>query len=226
MAVILPVHVLAGGVALVSGFVALYSAKGARRHRRSGIVFVYAMLTMSLLGAVIAAFFRPNAGNVVAGLLTAYLVVTALTTVREPAAGSRGLALVLFVLALTLGLTSVTFGLGAAASPHGTRDGIPAGVFFMFGSVALLSSVGDLRMIRAGGLQGARRIARHLWRMCFALFIAAASFFLGQAKVIPKPVRIPGLLPLPVLAVLVTMVYWLWRVRARGVGSTGALPAQ
>jgi hypothetical protein len=41
------------------------------------------------------------------------------------------------------------------------------------------------------------------------------SFFLGQAKVIPKPIRIPALLALPVLAVLVTLFYWLWRVRIR-----------
>ena len=42
------------------------------------------------------------------------------------------------------------------------------------------------------------------------------SFFIGQAKVIPKPIRIRGLLALPVLAVLVTMLYWLWRVRFKG----------
>jgi cobalamin synthase len=58
-------------------------------------------------------------------------------------------------------------------------------------------------------------VARHLWRMCFALFVAALSFFIGQAKVIPKPIRIYPLLALPVPAVLVTMFYWLWRVRFR-----------
>jgi putative ABC transport system permease protein len=58
-------------------------------------------------------------------------------------------------------------------------------------------------------------LTRHLWRMSFALLIAAMSFFLGQAKVFPQPVRIYPLLALPVLAVLVTMLYWLWRVRAR-----------
>ncbi|MEX2284854.1 MAG: hypothetical protein WEE89_20370 [Gemmatimonadota bacterium] len=51
--------------------------------------------------------------------------------------------------------------------------------------------------------------------MCFALFIAALSFFIGQAQVFPKPIRIPALLALPVLAVLVAMFYWLWRVRVR-----------
>ncbi len=51
--------------------------------------------------------------------------------------------------------------------------------------------------------------------MTFALFIAALSFFIGQADVFPQPIRIPPLLALPVLAVLVTLLYWLWRVRIR-----------
>jgi hypothetical protein len=96
-----------------------------------------------------------------------------------------------------------------------SRNGIPAFPFFLFGVVGLLASAGDLRMIRSGALRGVPRLARHLWRMSFALFVAAMSFFIGQAKVIPKPIRIPGLLALPVLAVLVTMLYWLWRVRAK-----------
>ena len=42
---------------------------------------------------------------------------------------------------------------------------------------------------RATFISGAQRITRHLWQMCVALFIAAASFFLGQAKVFPASVR-------------------------------------
>jgi len=114
----------------------------------------------------------------------------------------------------TVGLTDLAFGFQAVAN-GGRRNGIPAYPFFMFGVVGLLASAGDLRVMRSGALQGTSRIARHLWRMSFALFIAALSFFLGQAKVIPKPIRIPALLALPVLAVLVTMLYWLWRVRVR-----------
>lgn len=83
-----------------------------------------------------------------------------------------------------------------------------------FGGIALLAGVGDLRMIRAGGLQGAPGLKRHLWRMCTALFIAAASFFLGPVRRIPEPLRIPALRLIP-LVVLVTMVYWLWRRRKR-----------
>src|SRR5260370_27322382 len=65
MGLTLRVHFLAAGLALVFGCVALYAAKGATLHRKSGMLFVYAMLTMSLTGAVMAASMR-NLRHVVA----------------------------------------------------------------------------------------------------------------------------------------------------------------
>lgn len=211
----LALHIIAGGLGLISGYIALYSAKGAKLHRKSGILFVYAMLAMSLLGTTIA-IGRDVAPaiNVPAGLISSYLVITALMTVRPPVAGSRWLNPVLMLVALGVCVASFTFAFEAFAN-GGKRNGMPAFPFIMFGLAGLLATVGDLRMMRSGPLQGARRLARHLWRMSFALFIAALSFFIGQAKVIPEPIRIRGLLALPVLAVLVTMFYWLWRVRRK-----------
>jgi hypothetical protein len=210
------VHIAAGGVGLLSGFLALYAAKGAPLHRRSGMAFVVAMLTMCFFGTLIAAVRGvAPAINIPAGVLTAYLVITGLTTVRPLGAGSRRLDVLLMVVALAVGLTNLVFGFEAIRSPGGTRQGMPPFPFFMFGVVGTLGAVLDLRMMRSGGLTGASRLARHLWRMCFALFIASLSFFIGQAKVFPKPVRILPLLALPMLAVLVTMFYWLWRVRIR-----------
>ncbi len=210
-------HIVAGGLALLAGYVALYAAKGSTLHRRSGMFFVYAMLPMSLFGLVMAIGrnVAPSI-NVPAGLLTAYLVVTALTTVRPLAAGQRWVDIGGMLVALAVGLASLSFGVDALTSPGGLgRDGMPAFPFFLFGTVGTLAAVLDVRMMRAGGLKGASRLARHLWRMSFALFIAAMSFFIGQAKVIPEPLRNRPLLSLPVLAVLVTMLYWLWRVRVR-----------
>jgi hypothetical protein len=214
MRMTLLIHILAGSLGLVSGFVALYAAKGARLHRKAGMVFVCAMLTMCVAGTAVAAVrgVAPEL-NVPAGLLTACLVVTALTTVR-PAAGARWLDGAAMLVALAVGLASLTFGFQAVAN-GGMRGELPAFPFFMFGVVGLLAGAGDLRRLRSGPLRGAPRLARHLWRMCFALFVAALSFFIGQADVFPEAIRIPPLLALPVLAVLVTMFYWLWRVRVR-----------
>lgn len=94
-------------------------------------------------------------------------------------------------------------------------NGVPAGMVFFLGTTSLLAAIGDLRIIREGSLRGARRLARHLWRMCFGLFIATGSFFFGQAKFIPAPIRIGPLLSVLGVAPLVILLYWIWRVRLR-----------
>ena len=209
------VHIIAGALGIVSGFIALYAAKGAPLHRKSGMIFVSVMLTTCLAGLTMAAVRGvAPAINIPAALLTAYLVITALITVRPTFSGARSVHVGAMLVALAVGLVSLSFAFEALAN-GGKRNGMPAFPFLMFGVVGVLASAGDLRVMRSGALTGASRLVRHLWRMSFALFIAALSFFIGQAQVFPKPVRIPGLLALPVLAVLVTMLYWLWRVRFR-----------
>ena len=210
-------HIVAGLMGIATGFVALYAAKGARLHRKSGMLFVYTMLATCVFGLTISVVrgVAPSV-NVPAALLTSYMIISSLNTVRPLANDTRWMEIGLMVLALAVGLTSLTFAFEAIGSPDGKgRDGMPSFPFFLFGIVGTLAGVSDIRVIRSGPLQGASRLARHLWRMSFALFIAALSFFIGQARVFPKPIRIPGLRARPVLAVLVTMFYWLWRVRIR-----------
>jgi uncharacterized membrane protein len=210
----LVVHVAAGMLGIVSGFVALYAAKGAALHRKSGMLFVYAMLTMAVTATAIAAF-RGIETSVAGGLLTAYMVITALTAVRPPAAGWRWLDLGGMLVALAIGLTNLMWGFESVAKGESTRHGGPVPMLFVFGAIALAAGASDVRVIRSGGLQGAARLARHVWRMCFAVFIASASFFLGQASKFPEQLRIPALLAIPVLLPLLAMVYWLWRLRIR-----------
>ncbi len=218
MRVVYVVHILMGAIALIAGYLALYAPKGAKLHRRGGTVFVATMLVMSV-GGVMLALGRNAAPfiNVPAASITAYLVITSLTTVRPLASGGRQLLVALSVLAMAVGLASLWFGVEAVSSANGRgRDGMPWFPFALFGLTGTLASLGDLRVLLQGPLTGARRLTRHLWRMTFALFIAAMSFFIGQAKVVPEPYRNRMLLALPVLAVLVTLLYWVWRVRFRG----------
>lgn len=207
---LLPLHVIGGVIAIVSGFVALYALKGARLHRKSGTLFVYAMLVMSLSGAVMALGRAGAVMNIPAGLVTAYLVITSLLTVHPPSASSRRAERVAMLAGFALGLASI----GSALVTAGRGNMRLAFPLLLFGVLALSAGDGDRRMLRAGGLQGLARLKRHLWRMCVALFIAAASFFLGPVRRIPEPLRIPALRLIP-LVVLVTMVYWLWRYRRK-----------
>jgi hypothetical protein len=99
---------------------------------------------------------------------------------------------------------------------------------FFLATVMTLAAIGDIRVLRSGGLRGGPRLARHLWRMCFALFIAAGSFFSIQervAKVLPEPFTTGPMRALPILLLFGAMFYWLWRVRGRrtlpGVSNEG-----
>ena len=60
---------------------------------------------------------------------------------------------------------------------------------------------------------GRQRITRHLWRMCYGLFIATGSFFLGQQQVFPAFLRGTIFLTLLALLPLPLLIYWLLRVR-------------
>jgi hypothetical protein len=51
--------------------------------------------------------------------------------------------------------------------------------------------------------------------MCFAMWVAAASFFWGPPGRVPEVINIPILLAVAVLAPVVAMLYWLWRIRGR-----------
>lgn len=213
MQMLLPVHIAAGAVGIVTGYAALVAAKGGGAHRKSGTWFVWSMLVMALTAAAIALVRgEASAGG---GILTAYLVVTGLTTVRPPAAGVRWVERGGVLVALAVGVATFATGVQALGTPTGALDGVPAPMLFIFAAVALLAAAGDLRMMRAGGIRGARRLARHLWRMCYAMWIATGSFFLGQADEFPEALRVwPVLFTLAFLPLL-AMAYWMWRVRVR-----------
>ncbi|HZH44437.1 MAG TPA: hypothetical protein VEY50_10190 [Lysobacter sp.] len=196
-------------LAIAAGFVALYARKGSTTHRRFGRVFAYAMVVMTLSAVMVAAFLRPNPGNIVAGTTTFYLVCTGWLAVARTVAASR--AWLVGLATAALGISAYAFGIGGIAwqLPGRSIAGIPAVALLMFGVVALLAALGDVRLIRRGHLEGPARLLRHLWRLGFAMWIAVSSFFLGQADEFPAAVRASGVLSVPVLAVAATLLYWV-----------------
>ena len=212
----LAVHFAAGLGAIVTGTVALAAAKGGQLHKQSGLVFTCAMILLGLTAAGIGTY-ENRPGQVFGGLLAAYLAFTAMTTVKPlPGIGQR-VNVALMVLAFGYGVASLYGGVVEWLDPTVKVVGRPRVVPpLIIGTVILLAAFGDLRAIRAGGLSGSRRLARHLWRMCFALFVATGSFFLGQMKFIPEPVRILPLILVLAFAPIPFLLYWMWRVRVRG----------
>lgn len=222
MPLLIPLHVAAGGLAMLLGALALAARKGGPLHRRSGQGFVHAMLAMGATASILEYLKAPSPANGFAALLVAYLVGTAVTTVRPATAATRRLDVAALVLALVLSALAALGGLSAIGTPGLTSGGVPfrtVGVMSLFiAAIVALAAWGDLRVLRHGAPTGGARLSRHLWRMCFALFIAAGSFFSIRervAKVLPDPLTTGPVRALPILVVFGAMFYWLWRVRGR-----------
>lgn len=209
---ILVPHICSGTIGMLSGFVAMFFRKGSRRHGLAGDVFVVSMLVLSVTGIWLALMkFQP--GNILGGTITFYLVATAWMAGRPGNRSTLAFDWAALAIALTVAATEITFGLEAALGPGGQKYGYPPGPYFFLGSVALLAVTGDVRMLVRGGISGKQRVARHLWRMCFAWFIASASIFLARQQFFPAIFRKTGVLVLLSFLPLLLMFFWLIRVR-------------
>jgi hypothetical protein len=219
------VHICAGTVGLFSGTAALSFRKGTPRHILAGRIFVASMLTMAV-GAVYLAIVKHQPNNIGGGIITFYLIGTAWLTARRKEGETSSLDWAALLIPLTLGVLTWMGGIKVVRSGATSQDGVPVGMTFFMGSICLLAAAGDVRMLLRGGVLGARRIARHLWRMCFGLFIASGSFFMGPNN---RPLRLlrtvglgqhlsPALFSTNLylvltVAPLVLLIFWLVRVR-------------
>ena len=104
-------------------------------------------------------------------------------------------------------------------------EGVAPAINIPFALLTIYLVITGLAALRQAGVDRAIRVRRHLWRMCLALCIAALAFFSSPARV-----PLPGVLrALPVLAVILTMFYWLWCLRStrrlRGIAHVPASEA-
>jgi hypothetical protein len=222
---ILVVHICAGSLGLVSGTAAMSFRKGSPRHVLAGKVFVASMLTMGALATYLA-ITRHQPSNIGGGILTFYLIGTAWLTARRRDAETSRFDWVVLLIPLAIGIFLWMIGIKVVRSGASSQGGVPVGMMFFMGSVCLLAAAGDVRMLVRGGVLGAKRIARHLWRMCFGLFIAAGSFFLGPSN---RPLRLlsavgvgkylsPALFSTTLYLILtilplILLIFWLVRMR-------------
>jgi uncharacterized membrane protein len=213
-------HIGGGATALVSGTVAVFARKGGLVHRRAGTVFVASMFVMAAFAVYLAIAMPGQLVNVFIGIFAAYLVATAWMTVRRNE-GASGLSdkIALFVsLCLCAPFTILSFQLATGLAPLFKSavafEGPVLIAIYSFTLVLILAAIGDVRVVLAGGLSGAPRIARHLWRMCLGLTLATGSAFTnGFARFLPGPYHVPPSFFFPQFLPLLLLVFWMIRVR-------------
>jgi hypothetical protein len=210
-------HIGGGSLGLASGTVAAFARKGGRPHRRAGTVFFVSMLVMATFAAWLAVAIPGQMGMLFGGLFTFYLVATARMTIRRKE-GTIGLPekIALFaVLCLCAPFAIPIFQLATGAAPS-TKGPILIATYGV-GVVVAIAAITDAKVVLAGGISGAPRIARHLWRMCVALIFATGSFFTNALpRLLPGPMHVSSAFFFPILLPLGLLVFWMIRVRFTG----------
>jgi uncharacterized membrane protein len=218
-------HISGASTGLIAGSVALLARKGGRIHRVAGTVFFVAMLAMGSAAAVTAPFL-PDRFSALMGLFVVYLTATAWLVVQRKPGQIGRFERWAVVLPVFVALGDFAFAWIGRSQPRGLLDGEPSQIGWIMGSIAVLAALCDLSMIRRGGVTGAQRTARHLWRMTLVLAITWGSFA-GQPKAQPAFLKGSSLIALPALIVLALLFYWLartlWPRRPRRSGE--AVPA-
>ncbi|HEX8626251.1 MAG TPA: hypothetical protein VF782_14415 [Allosphingosinicella sp.] len=206
MSALLWLHIAGGSIALAAGAVAALARKGGRLHGSAGGLFAAAMIVLGVTASILEPF-RDPPGSPAGGIIVCYFVATAWVTARRRDGIAGRFERVACAFAL----------LGAAAAFWGgfTGETTPAGPapVFAFAALCLLAGLGDLNFILRGRLTARQRLSRHVWRICFAFFIATGSFFLGQQDALPQGLRGSALLFVPAFAPFALMAFWLVRLR-------------
>jgi hypothetical protein len=216
MSPVLTLHIFSGTLGLLSGAAAVSFRKGSRRHAFAGNIFVVAMLGLGA-SAMYLAVQKSQVGNLLGGMMTLYLIITAWLTVRRKAGESGTADWAAMAVPVIVGIANVSSGIQRIAHPEAFHDGVPVFMNFFMATIVLLAAAGDVRMLTRG-LSATQRIARHLWRMCFGLFIATGSIFIARPHLFPVFMRKSGILILLGVAPLLLLIFWMVRVRFTNLG--------
>jgi hypothetical protein len=213
------VHIGCGMVALLAGATAVAARKGGAAHGSAGTWFIGAMLTLGITASILEPFRLPTPGSPLVGIFVCYFVLTSWVSARRRDGRTGWFDLAAGVVALAFAAATVWGGLDQSSTPVGR------GPIYVVAGLCTLAGLLDVRAFLRKRLTAAQRVSRHLWRMCFAFFIATGSFFLGQQDILPAAVRGSPILFVLAFAPFAVMLYWLIRIRfAKAVGRLSLRP--
>jgi hypothetical protein len=208
--IIWAIHTPAGTLVLVTTFVAMFAKKGSALHRKAGSCFTVSMMVM-LVSGIAAAYLKNSIDDMMLGAIVMYTVFTAWLTVHHKK-NETGL---LEVIAL---IWVVGFAITAFAISMGWQEVAAPFAYLIWGGLALLYALGDIRNLYHSGLSGTQRIIRHVSRIGFSIVWAALAFtdkivkMMGANLKSMQEEQLLLIVAIPVMLMLITILYWITRI--------------
>ena len=179
---LLILHIAAGSVALLSGFMALLSRKGQRLHLLSGRIFFYAMLLIGA-SAVVLAIFRPNTFLLLIAFFALYQNLNGYRAIRNKSLKPTWIDWLITIVGFTTGIQMLLQG---------------NIVLWVFGGISCFLAIGDVashvKLLRGRSQPKNAWLLRHIGMMMGA-YIATVTAFVVVNISYPALPWVPWLAP-------------------------------
>jgi hypothetical protein len=181
---LLVLHIIAGFLALVTGFVASITAKGKTRHRQSGRWYFWGM-TVVFITATVIGVLRERWFLFMVGFFSYYLVVRGyrILYLKKLGAGQKAAWLDWSIVAIAM-----TFGLSLVGwSVLGAGGGI-ATVALVFGLICMAFAAADIRLFVNGPKLKTHWITGHIVSMGAGYIATWTAFVVTNVHFLPTAV--------------------------------------
>ena len=198
MQILLPIHILAGTIALLCAALTVLSEKGQRVHVVSGRAYFWAMATI-FLTAIPMSIISSNVFLFLVAIFSFYLAFAGMRFAKN----RTGIAATSDWLAVSfMGLSGL--GMLILAAIYFANDNSRYIVLLVFGFLAIALGYGDLTSYINKTATGKERISRHLTNMLGGTIAVVTAFLVTVVEL--KPAWVLWVLP----TVLVTPVIFWW----------------
>jgi hypothetical protein len=208
--VVWAIHAPAGSLVLVTAVVAMSAEKGSALHKKAGSFFTVFIMVM-LVSGIAAAYLKESIDDMMLGAIVMYTVITAWLAVRhrKNETGLPEIIALIWVVCFAITAFSISLGWREVQAPF---------AYLIWGGLALLCALGDIRNLYQSGLSGPQRIIRHVWRIGFSLVWAALAFtdkmvkMLGANLESMQDEQLLIIVAIPTILILTTILYWIVQI--------------
>ena len=201
MQILLPIHILAGTIALLCAALAVSSEKGKRLHMLSGRTYFWGMATI-FLTAIPMSIISSNIFLFLIAIFSFYLAFAGMRFARN----RKGVATILDWIAVCLMIFS-GIGMWILAAIYFLNSNTQYIVLLVFGFLAIALGYTDLRSYKNESATGKERISRHLTNMMGGTIAVITAVLVVNVNI--EPVWIWWVLP---TALITPVIIW-WKIK-------------
>ena len=202
MEYLLPIHILAGTIALLAAAFAICSEKGKKIHITSGRTYYWGMVCI-FLTALPMSIITSNVFLFLIAFFSFYLAFAG----RRFAQNRKGIASIVDWIAVGL-MIAAGIGMWVLAVFYSIENNSQYITLTIFGFIAIALGYTDYKTYKQQEATGKKRIARHLTNMLAGTIAVVTAVLVVNVDMEPQwlPWVLPTLLITPVI------IYWNWKV--------------